>query len=484
MDAKKTLFSYLYGELASQIESGRLAQGQALPSARQLCERYSVGIRTARDVLAALRAAGYIETRERRCAVVTYREDTSRENGAAIRALLARREAVADAFATMAVLAPPLFAFCARRCDERELQRLQRAYLRADRSTHKGDWRASSAVLGRLLAKAENPLLTDLYASLELYTQLPVFAGYENPYVRASSRHPDRDFTWVLASLPEAAAVQRRFGTMYRAVGEAVAAYLKALAADCPGVTADPAQAYRWDAFKGRVYTYAELGRDLLARIRAGEYPDGSFLPAAGVLAAAYGVSLATVRQALFMLQELGLVQVLNGRGTRVTLAQMKLAAGSLTRPGNRRDALLYLQGMQFMVLALPVAAPLAFPHIGAETAQRVARQVGEQGNTALTPLIGAVIDALPLAALQVIFRQMDRLLQRGIYLLYLQGSQVRRNMRTVFYGCRAAAEALQAGDSDAFVRQLTECYRFILERARTLFLGAGLPEAASVRIP
>jgi DNA-binding GntR family transcriptional regulator len=64
---------------------------------------------------------------------------------------------------------------------------------------------------------------------------------------------------------------------------------------------------------------YQRLAEDLLARLRRGEFPVGGMLPTEVALAAEYSVSRHTVREALRMLEELGLVERLQGSGTSVT---------------------------------------------------------------------------------------------------------------------------------------------------------------------
>jgi GntR family transcriptional regulator len=63
---------------------------------------------------------------------------------------------------------------------------------------------------------------------------------------------------------------------------------------------------------------YRSIAEDLAQRIRAGQYPPGSALPAQRDLAASYGASLATARQALDLLQDQGLLSQQAGRGTFV----------------------------------------------------------------------------------------------------------------------------------------------------------------------
>jgi len=63
---------------------------------------------------------------------------------------------------------------------------------------------------------------------------------------------------------------------------------------------------------------YGALAAALKARILAGEWPPGSAMPAEQTLAAEHGVALGTLRQALALLVEQGLVDRLHGKGTFV----------------------------------------------------------------------------------------------------------------------------------------------------------------------
>src|SRR5919198_4670013 len=61
------------------------------------------------------------------------------------------------------------------------------------------------------------------------------------------------------------------------------------------------------------------VARDLADAIAQGRYPPGDFLPSEQELAREYGASRNVVREALMMLGARRMVQVLHGRGSRVT---------------------------------------------------------------------------------------------------------------------------------------------------------------------
>ena len=72
MEQKKTLYDYLYQNLREQILTGILPYGAHIPSITQLCDIYNVGVRTAKDVVKALKKEGLIHTEQRRPSIVIY----------------------------------------------------------------------------------------------------------------------------------------------------------------------------------------------------------------------------------------------------------------------------------------------------------------------------------------------------------------------------------------------------------------------------
>jgi GntR family transcriptional regulator len=78
-----------------------------------------------------------------------------------------------------------------------------------------------------------------------------------------------------------------------------------------------------------RLPRYRRLAEALAARVRAGEWPPGTALPAESRLAAEAGVALGTVRAALADLEREGLVERRQGRGTFVRAG---LAGASMLR--------------------------------------------------------------------------------------------------------------------------------------------------------
>ena len=70
-----------------------------------------------------------------------------------------------------------------------------------------------------------------------------------------------------------------------------------------------------WDASE---YVYVQVANAIAAKIADGSYPLGSRLPSEAELGEEYGVAKMTVRRALEVLRERGLVRTLHGRGSVV----------------------------------------------------------------------------------------------------------------------------------------------------------------------
>ena len=69
----------------------------------------------------------------------------------------------------------------------------------------------------------------------------------------------------------------------------------------------------------GPTYTYVQVARHLEGRIRSGELAPGSRLPNEREMASSYGVALGTMRKALKLLQDEGLVVIAPHKGVFIS---------------------------------------------------------------------------------------------------------------------------------------------------------------------
>lgn len=112
------------------------------------------------------------------------------------------------------------------------------------------------------------------------------------------------------------------------------------------------------------VSRYAAVAAAVRARIVTGEWTPGAALPSEQALAAQHGVALATLRRALDLLVEQGLVERLHGRGTFVRQALagatmlrfFRFGAATLEVPASRIVARRKLAAAPAVALALSLA--------------------------------------------------------------------------------------------------------------------------------
>jgi GntR family transcriptional regulator len=118
-----------------------------------------------------------------------------------------------------------------------------------------------------------------------------------------------------------------------------------------------------------RTPKYQAIAADLAAKIRGGELTPGSALPPQKELSASYGVTLATLRQALQRLEDDGLVSQQAGRGTFVAEPRAAYRLDSLR--GFAEDLRAQGQTVSTQILGQAVRRPPAW----------VGAQLGSGGN-------------------------------------------------------------------------------------------------------
>jgi DNA-binding GntR family transcriptional regulator len=70
-----------------------------------------------------------------------------------------------------------------------------------------------------------------------------------------------------------------------------------------------------WDTAE---FIYVQVAEDIVARVERGEFRRGARLPSEADLAVEYGVAKMTVRRALDVLRQRGIIRTLHGRGSVV----------------------------------------------------------------------------------------------------------------------------------------------------------------------
>lgn len=230
---------------------------------------------------------------------------------------------------------------------------------------------------------------------------MPLFQGHGRYLQIIDEENRFQDLIWVMESLlgRDGSEVLRRFGLMFHSVCVAVDRYLEELSRDLPKVPPLEEDLYSWSAERGRDHYYTQLARALIHQIGTGVYPLGSFLPAEAVLAEQYGVCVTTVRKALSMLNQLGIVRTYNAKGTQVILPDGTAMLSCLKNKTYKRDTLVYLSGAHLMVIAIQPATLLAFQSIDGSVIHALQMEA-QKADDLLPVLFRCVIDHIALPPL------------------------------------------------------------------------------------
>lgn len=484
MEEKRTLFDYLYRNLKEQILTGYLGYGELLPSLNGLCEIYNVGIRTAKDVIRALKEEGLIQTEERKPSHVIYRRPQCSPDIHVIQSVLKKRISILQVYQTMELLLPSIFSFSLAVCSS-DIQRLCFAQLRKDsRKDLRTRWKSASISLHHLLDASGNLLFRDVLTNLELCARVPFFLeqGQEVCFSTPCSRYGNP--MWILdaAGAGSPAGIHQQFRLMYASLTQAVEMYLADICSRYPNVDEEQTDMFPWHIQLGRDHYYMQITRSLIDQIGLGVYGDGDFLPPEAALAEQYNVSVSTVRKAIAMLNKTGFCQTYNVKGTQVTLFNDNATVRCMKNKVFKRDTLTYLSGLQFMAIAIRPAALLAFEQIDAGRLEELKHALKAPYAIPLDLLIRYVIECLPLHPFRTILKEVTGTLRWGYYYSFFSaGIQAdnpldRKSMTAYHY--------LIHGDKEAFAGQLSLCYCHILEFVRDFLADCGLPEARNFVTP
>lgn len=472
----KTRFAYVYGSLREQIVTGQWEGDTTLPSIVCLSEIYHVGVRTIKTVLNALSQEGLIRTQARKKAVVLYRPplDCPKTAGR----LLSRRTSILECFFTMELLMPDVLSFCARSYRAEVLWNRQPARKKdAD-----GRWKTASILIHDVLHSSGNLLLNSLYTSLEVYAQIPFFMDRRSSFILYSPCDENRGLDWVVETLRKRDFYERRnrFQQTYHAVTVSVYQSFELLKNQFPLAKDDACLDYVWRVEGVRNPLYARIARTLMEQINAGSPPPGALLPSQSALAEQYGVSVATIRKAMSVVTALGFGQTRPGIGT-VALPSGGAAASWTLQDGGRRNALVYLSGLQLLAFAVHPAARLAFDRMNDNDRRRLCDIMQKTGSVPLEAYVCCIADRLPLRPLEQILKKTAGLLKEGYdsvcFDSYLNTMALRRISRR-------ALRFLLDGDRLNFADALCEGYWHCFQAAQELFIQKGCPEAARMRFP
>lgn len=484
MSEKNTLFSGVYDDLKARIITGQFPAGSTFPSIQKIREEYQIGFRTAREVTGQLCEEGLIVIQPRKAPVVSPDFSPVSEETAAMK-ILSDKDSLFDVYETVICLLPPLLTFASQKCNLEFLPHYKQAVKAIRRGLKQDEWRILFLLCQEMLRFCGNPLISDLYASLARYSHLSCL--FEEPKTQMCDILKKAGQFVNILTLQNPYKECKLLTIAFKELRDGVAKSLALLEMQYGEAGAAHKEAFRWNTSYSYIpnYHYTDIMLDLITKIASGFYPSGSYLPHEAALAQEYGVSLATLRKALYELQNWGYCKTFNVKGTIVLDLgdQHPIPADAIHNPAYKKKALLYLYSIQFMSLIIEPSAQEALPHFTDTDRQTLLAQMNDPDVNIIKTIVDTIILRLPLNAMKTILKKTEEML-RWTYCFPLC-KRSKEHCQTMYSHKQKVCRALMDNHQKQLAAGLASYYCRILDISRNFFADyCQLNEAAKIYTP
>ncbi|MCH1983248.1 GntR family transcriptional regulator [Ruminococcus sp. OA3] len=464
---ENSLYGLIYNYLLIRIHYGFYPKGGYLPSILELSNLFGVSTMVIRTAFKLLRENGYLsyETTER--PVVLY--DFENPKQAFPEQLLIQGDDFEDFHRTFDLIFPSIY-FCGLSiCDNRDLEELR---LILDRSADAWD---SPLVdfLAHLAKRLQNSLVTDLYYDVTLFSY-PTYLDYLAKDKARWKRHHE-----VLnKKLLEILALKERGNTaaLQTIVNQAYPPMDWQPVLDSGKERNSP---YRW----GKSQVCLNTAGEIVSRICKGVYPVDTFLPSPRILSEELSVSLITVRRSIVLLNDLGVAESVNGRGTKVIPPERGVHKVNWSSPVIRKNTLLYLESLYMLAITCRRLAAFLFPLISPEEKATLKERIcfiKGQSNAghANTLCLQALISASNLLSLREVYDKLFSFIVWGQPLFYLK-PHLQLDQYTDLL-----TESLDSNDAMQFGSALEQAYFATFRSSQSKAITVGIEEAERLILP
>lgn len=466
MKPQETKYSFIYREIKQSIINGRILPGDCLPSSRMLCSQFHVSRYTINRVFDALKKEGLIDIKPRLAPIVLPGKVVSEPENMLFD-VLSKRKSIMQIYKTFAFISPPLLVFAAQDCNLEIMPHYKQAMKASRLGTAASGWRPSFAFLKEVLEIGGNPLLANLYSAFELYHFLNFFME-KCPYFLETYLQGSDSMTADIIDIlkgRDPVVKHSQLDKLFQRFADSIAVTLEYLADSTPGCPVSSDVPFLWKPTRGKDYFYSRIISDLNQKIGSGEYPCGTYLPFEKQLAGQYDVSVSTIRKALNELEQRGLVKTLNAKGTIVIEPDDSRVNQMLPNPRRTQEALQYFHALQLLTLIIYPAALAAGPKFTVSEVAELEEKFILPDSICIIDIFEALLKHIELEPLRAILIEAFRLTEWGHYIAYYANKKlvIQKINKLII----AAVQHLHGGKVDSFANGMTDCYRFVLERAK-----------------
>ena len=243
-----------------------------------------------------------------------------------------------------------------------------------------------------------------------------------------------------------------------------------------------PAKAQKpfvWRIYRGRPQMCYSLAIRILHETYWGEYGGRRYLPSYEKMAKMYGVSVSTVRRAVYALNQTGAAESVNGAGVRIFSLDEGCRAPDFAAPSVRRNLAMYFQSFEILSYSCEAAALTAFQSLTNEQARDLAGQLEDDLRTgrsqlSLWRLLIFIARNSPLRGVREIYSKAYGLFLWG-YPLKASVPQTQRLDQLSLRFTEAMSRSFALGDYAQCARRLKEHFSNLFPLMKEHLLRQGL---------
>lgn len=328
MEKTNGLHSAIYDMLATLIELGVYRLHDQLPYIKELSEQFHLSKETVRTAYQQLKLDGYISLTQNIGARVIkqYQEEEIEQH--ILLFFSARKEALLDMSDSLCPLFSAIQYLSLKSVAPDTLQQLRSALESGQSPT---SYQAIRIYLDSY-QQLNNDMLTRLIWRVYLFFQIPFY----NIRPLQEQTVKERDCFVQLLYLAETKqwdALKQTIATAHILCHQMLLQFYE----DMPLMATVTPVAFTWDVYQKNDQKCYSLGVDIIKRIGRQQDAIGCFLPSLEKLAKESNVSVSTVRRTLQLLNDIGAVRSINGKGTMIISNEQIAESCDITRPVLRK---------------------------------------------------------------------------------------------------------------------------------------------------
>ena len=473
------LYGISYNYLLDGIRFGFYPPGSSLPPIADLCKVFHASKTTIHNTLKMLEKEGYVSLSQGRSAVVTYETTPEASWNYYNFYCNCTKEAVIDLRHMSEIIYPEIMFQGLKLCKGRDLDELEEI---AGRMTPNSEY-PFIEFFGRILEPLGNPLLHNLFQSTCIFSLCNAInhnsLDYSTPCVlrlRDSCRKMitacrEHNYDEVKSLLPE----------LYQLQTENTRQYYRTLPP--PELPGSPVP-FKWNHYTDRPMASFILAMDLIRDIYS-SYDEMEYLPSLTALSSQHSLPVMTVRRAVKILNDLGITESINGKGTRVVIGSGRTnTVPSLDSPNIKRALPLYLQSVQILLLICQNIALDSFPSFSSNAMRTAAEHLREAlASEDYYRTFGVCFRFLVLNSRSPSLRE---ILGELMYLQYLGvplNSQEPTDYRYDLASTRKLVRGLEERDADGFAEGLYGLVKDVYLAGREKLMANGFDEVGKLAV-